>query len=81
MRKFVYDVKDGDEVVAKYGETELYPVVFNKRERNLLVDWLRFAGEQTMWASIILQTQGKDMDLALINDMLDMLEDKGDFLR
>ena len=77
MRKFVYDVKDGDEVVAKYGETELYPVVFNKRERNLLVDWLRFAGEQTM------NTTGpeSDMDLALINDMLDMLEDKGDFLR
>ena len=77
MRKFVYDVKDGDEVVAKYGETELYPVVFNKRERNLLVDWLRFAGEQTM------NTTGPeaDMDLALINDMLDMLEAKGDFLR
>lgn len=77
MRKFVYDVKDGDEVVAKYGETELYPVVFNKRERNLLVDWLRFAGEQTM----NITDPESDMDLALINDMLDMLEDKGDFLR
>ena len=77
MRKFVYDVKDGDEVVAKYGQTELYPVVFNKRERNLLVDWLRFAGEQTM----NITDPESDMDLALINDMLDMLEDKGDFLR
>ncbi len=77
MRKFVYDVKDGDEVVAKYGETELYPVVFNKRERNLLVDWLRFAGEQMMNTT----DPESDMDLALINDMLDMLEDKGDFLR
>lgn len=77
MEKFVYDIKDGDVVVAEYGEVELYPVVFNKEERNLLVDWLRFAGEQTM------NTTGSeaDMDLALINDMLDMLEDKGDFLR
>jgi len=77
MVKFVYDIKDGDELVAKWGTTELYPVVFNKQERNLLVDWLRFAGEQTM------NTTGPeaDIELALINDMLDMLEDKGDFLR
>jgi hypothetical protein len=77
MVKFVYDIKDGSEIVAKCGETELYPVVFNKEERNLLVDWLRFAGEQTMKDT----SPDADFDLALINDMLDMLEDKGDFLR
>lgn len=77
MVKFVYDIKDGDELVAKRGTTELYPAVFNKQERNLLVDWLRFAGEQTMNNT----NPEADVELALINDMLDMLEDKGDFLR
>lgn len=75
MVKFVYDIKDGDEVVAEYGDVELYPVVFNKEERNFLVDWLRFAGEQ------IVEYRDKDSDLniALLNDILDQLEDKGDF--
>lgn len=75
MVKFVYDIKDGDEVVAEYGDVELYPVVFNKQERNFLVNWLRFVGEQI----VEYRDEDSDLNIALLNDILDQLEDKGDF--
>ncbi len=68
MKKFVYDIMDGDEVVRKYGEVDITTLVLNSKERSFLVDWLNFVREQ-------LESYGDDKsgDLAICDDLLSEL--------
>lgn len=65
MKKFVYDVMDGDVVVSKYGEVDITTLVLNSKERSFLVDWLNFVREQ-------IESYGEDKsaDLAICDDLL-----------